>query len=123
MKLVVIMRPTHTSASCPTCNTLSERVAVEYYEEGGYAAIRMTPCTNCGKLLCSSCDRANCDGCGEVFCADCLQHVEDGLKGLHCCQACIRAGEEIEQLPLLPELKPITAEVVFPNIPEWREVA
>jgi|ERR1039458_1039699 hypothetical protein len=82
-----------TSATCPSCNALFERVAVEYDEEGGCVALQVTPCTACRRLLCSACDCSQCDGCGNVFCADCLQLVEDGTGSpLHCCQVCVQEG-------------------------------
>src|SRR5437868_7130946 len=96
------------SATCANCQTLFENVEVEYDEDGGYAAIQVTPCTACTKLLCSSCDWANCDGCGDVFCADCLQLLADcTLTGLHCCKECVRISEEFEQLPLTPILQEV----------------
>ena len=89
------MRSRSASATCPNCNTLFERLAVEYDEEGGCVALKVTPCTACRRLLCSACDCSECDGCGNVFCADCLQLVEDGTGSpLHCCQVCVQEGAE-----------------------------
>jgi len=99
------MKRSTANATCPNCDTLFERLPVEYDEEGGYAALKVTPCTGCGKLLCSACDWSKCDGCGNVFCADCLQLVDDGTASpLHCCKDCAREGEEAQQ-----ELAPLPA--------------
>ncbi len=61
------MRSRFTSASCPTCDTLFERLPVEYEEDGGYAFLEVRPWADavCGKMLCSCCDQFHCDGCGE----------------------------------------------------------
>lgn len=100
-----MMRHAFTSGSCPNCDTLFERLAVDYDEEGGYVALKVTPCTGCGTLLCSACDWSKCDGCGDVFCADCLQLVDDGTdSSLHCCIECVREGQEAQQ-----ELAPLPA--------------
>lgn len=37
------MRTRFDSASCPTCDTLFERLPVEYDEDGGYAFLEMHP--------------------------------------------------------------------------------
>jgi hypothetical protein len=103
----MIMRRTHDSKTCPNCSTLIINLSVECDEEGGYVALKVTPCTGCGQLLCASCDFAACDGCGNVFCADCLVHVEDGSEpGLQCCRECAAIEEEPEQ-----ELLPLAAMV------------
>jgi hypothetical protein len=96
------MRYAFTSATCPTCDTLFESLAIDYDEEGGYVALMVTPCTGCGTLLCSASDWSICDECGDVFCADCLQLVDDGTdSSLRCCIKCVREGEETQQ-DLLP---------------------
>ena len=38
------MKTTFTSASCPTCNTLFERLPMEYNEDTGYAILEVHPC-------------------------------------------------------------------------------
>jgi len=65
------MKMHFASASCPTCDTLFERLPVEYDEDGGYAFLEVRPCAGptCGKMLCSCCDQFHCDGCGQTFCA------------------------------------------------------
>ena len=81
------MRLAFTSASCPTCDTLFERLPVEYDEDGGYAFLEVHPCADatCNKMLCSCCDQFHCDGCGQLFCADHLVSVPDGTdRPLHC---------------------------------------
>ena len=88
------------SGSCPTCETLFERLPVEYDEDGGYAFLEMHPCADsvCEKLLCACCDQFHCDGCGETFCADHLVSIPDGTdRPLHCCTACAN-----ESKPLCP---------------------
>jgi hypothetical protein len=88
----------NASASCPTCDTLFERLPVEYDEDGGYAFLEVHPCAGCGKMLCTCCDQFHCDGCGETFCADHLVSVPDGTeRPLHCCEACAD-----ESKPLCP---------------------
>jgi hypothetical protein len=106
------MKLRFTSATCPECETIFDRVPVEYDEDGGYAVLEIHPCahTECGKLLCACCDQFHCDGCGETFCADHLVSVPDGTDNpLHCCPAC--AGEcEVNYLaapmPNQSELQP-----------------
>jgi hypothetical protein len=107
------MRPAFTSASCPVCHTLFERLPVEYDEDGGYAFLGVRPCADpvCGKLLCSCCDQFHCDGCGQTFCADHLVSVPDGTdRPLHCCPPCA-ADCEILDLPELPAPIPPCPEV------------
>jgi hypothetical protein len=83
------MRKQFTSASCPACDTLFERLPVEYDEDGGYAFLELHPCAGCGTMLCACCDQFHCDGCGQMFCADHLVSVPDGTETpLHCCEAC-----------------------------------
>ncbi len=87
-------------ASCPTCDSLFERLLIDYNEDGtGYALLEVKPCAgSCGKLLCPCCDQFACDGCGDTFCADHLVSVEDGTETpLHCCPTC---ASECEVLPM-----------------------
>jgi hypothetical protein len=98
-----------TSASCPTCDTLFERLPVEYDEDGGYAFLEMHPCAGCGKMLCACCDQFHCDGCGQTFRADHLVSVPDGTDShLHCCEACAAEYEPLE----LPARIPPQSEVL-----------
>ena len=96
------MRKQFTSASCPTCDTLFERLPVEYDEDGsGYPVLEVRPCADseCGKMLCACCDQFHCDGCGQTFCIDHLVSVPDGTdRPLRCCPACA-AECEVQQLP------------------------
>ena len=107
------MRPRFTSASCPTCNTLFERLPVEYDEDGGYAFLEVHPCADptCGKMLCACCDQFHCDGCGETFCADHLVSIPDGTDTpLHCCPPCAAECEPLERplpIPPSPEMCPV----------------
>jgi hypothetical protein len=94
------MKTTFTSASCPSCNTLFERLPVEYDGDTGYAVLEVHPCADptCGKMLCACCDQFHCDGCGETFCADHLVSIPDGTdRPLHCCTSCAD-----ESKPLCP---------------------
>ena len=94
------VRQQFTSASCPICNTLFERLPIDYNEDGtGYALLEVKPCAgSCGKLLCPCCDQFVCDGCGDTFCVDHLVSVEDGTETpLHCCATC---AAECDVLPL-----------------------
>src|ERR1039458_710716 len=52
---VIFMKRSYDSASCPTCDTLFERLPVEYDEDGGYVFLEVHPCSDsvCEKLLCS----------------------------------------------------------------------
>ena len=43
------MRKQFDSASCPTCDTLFERLPVEYDEDGGYVFLEVHPCAGCGQ--------------------------------------------------------------------------
>jgi len=100
------MRHAFTSASCPSCGTIFERLPVEYDEDGGYAFLEVRPCadTICDKMLCSCCDHFHCDGCGQTFCADHLVSVPDGTeRPLHCCTTC---AAECEFLSLPPRIPP-----------------
>jgi len=68
------MKTTFTSASCPTCNTLFERLPVEYDGDTGYAVLEVHPC------------------------ADHLVSIPDGTdRPLHCCTSCAD-----ESKPLCP---------------------
>ena len=84
------MKWTQDIKTCLNCNTLFINLPAEYDEDGGYVALKVIPCTRCGKILCASYDFASCDGCGSVLCADCLVPVEDGGEsaGLQCCREC-----------------------------------
>ena len=114
-KLAILktMRPTFTSASCPNCNTLFERLPVEYDEDGGCAFLEVHPCADpvCGNMLCSCCDQFHCDGCGKTFCADHLVSVPDGIGApLHCCPPCAAECEPLElpaPIPPSSEMRPI----------------
>ena len=100
------MKPQFTSASCPTCDTLFERLPVEHDEDSGYAFLEVRPCADatCGKMLCSCCDQFHCDGCGQTFCADHLVSMPDGTdRPLHCCPAC---AVECQFLALPPRIPP-----------------
>lgn len=98
-----------TSASCPACEILFERLPVEYDEDGGYAFLEVRPCADatCGKMLCACCDQFHCDGCGEAFCADHLISVPDGTDTpLHCCPPCAAECEQCNlPLPILPQFE------------------
>jgi hypothetical protein len=104
---------THTSGTCPTCNTDFDRLPVEYDEDGGYAVLEVRSCahSNCGKLLCTCCDQFHCDGCGLTFCADHLVSVADGTdQPLHCCPACADECEPMElpiTMPPASETRPL----------------
>jgi hypothetical protein len=94
------MKHIFTWAECPTCDTLFERLPVEYDEDGGYAFLEVRPCADsaCDKMLCACCPQFHCDGCGQTFCADHLVSVPDGTdRPLHCCPACA-AECEVQQL-------------------------
>lgn len=101
------MKPTHTSATCPTCQTAFDRLPLDYNEDGtGYAILEVHPCAHqtCKTLLCPCCDQFHCDGCGETFCADHLVSIPDGTDSpLHCCPTCSE-GFQTEKLPLVPFL-------------------
>lgn len=102
---MIFMRPKFTSASCPTCDTLFERLPVEYDEDGGYAVLEVHPCAdpNCDKMLCACCDQFHCDGCGQTFCADHLVSVPDGTEvPLHCCPPCAAECEPLGPPAPLP---------------------
>jgi hypothetical protein len=98
-----------TSASCPSCDTLFDRLPVDFDDEGtGYAAMEVTPCADpeCGQLLCTCCAQFACDGCGETFCSSHLVAVPDGTpQPLHCCPACALECEEVPaRIPAQREL-------------------
>ena len=77
------MRKQFDSTSCPTCDTLFERLPVEYDEDGGYVFLEVHPCA----------------GCGQTFCIDHLVSVPDGTETpLHCCGPCAAECEPF-QLP------------------------
>ena len=109
------MRKQFDSASCPTCDTLFERLPVEYDEDYGYAVLEVHPCADpaCDKLLCACCDQFHCDGCGHTFCADHLVSIPDGTdRPLHCCPMCALECEPLElpdPIPARPELRPVLA--------------
>jgi hypothetical protein len=106
------MRTEFASASCPTCNTLFERLPVEYDEDGGYVFLEVHPCAGCGSMLCACCDQFHCDGCGQTFCIDHLVSVSDGTETpLHCCGPCAAQCE-----PLGPPARiPPQSEVLAPS--------
>ena len=111
------MKPQFTSASCPTCNTLVERLPVEYDEDGGYAVLEVRPCADatCGKLLCACCDQFHCDGCGQTFCMDHLVSVADGTQApLHCCPTCAAECESLARPAPIPPASAILP-VSFPE--------
>lgn len=103
------MRKQFASASCPTCDTLFERLPVEYDEDAGYVFLEVHPCAECGTMLCACCDQFHCDGCGERFCADCLVSIPDGTeRPLHCCPTCAVECEPLElpaPIPPQPEVR------------------
>jgi hypothetical protein len=106
------MRRQFDSASCPTCDTLFERLPVEYDEDGGYVFLEVHPCAGCATLLCACCDQFHCDGCGQTFCADHLVSVPDGTESpLHCCGPCAAECEPLE----LPARIPPQSEVRTPS--------
>jgi hypothetical protein len=65
---VIYMKRSFDSASCPTCDTLFERLPVEYDEDAGYVFLAMHPCADsvCEKLLCACCDQFHCDSCAGM---------------------------------------------------------
>jgi hypothetical protein len=78
------IRPTHTAATCPACNTDYDRLPLDYDEDGiGYA----------------------------TFCADHLVSVADGTdQPLHCCPACADECEPMElpiTMPPASETRPL----------------
>ena len=94
------MRERFTSASCPSCDTLFERLPVEYDGDIGYPVLEVRPCADptCGKMLCACCDQFHCDSCGDTFCADHLVSIPDGTdRPSHYCTACAN-----ESKPLCP---------------------
>ena len=111
-------RPKFTSATCPACNTIFDRVPVEFDEDRGYAVLELKPCAYliCSTLLCPCCDQFHCDGCGETFCADHLVSIPDGTdRPLHCCPLC---ASETEQLELPLPLPPAPARRLVPSYKE-----
>jgi len=69
----------------------------------GVAVLPVTPCADCGALLCACCDQFHCDGCGHTFCADHLVSVPDGTdRPLHCCRACADECEQYELPAAIP---------------------
>ena len=60
VKHTYFMATTHTNASCPTCEATFQ-VPVDGDEDGAYAALELTPCTECGALLCPCCEQFACD--------------------------------------------------------------
>jgi hypothetical protein len=95
------MASTHTTASCPTCDT-TFRVPVCRDEDDAYAALELKPCGACGALLCACCEQFQCDGCAATFCTSHLVSIPDGtLNPLRCCATCAAEVEVIE-LPLAP---------------------
>jgi len=106
-----------TSASCLNCDTLFERLPVEYDEDGGYVFLEVHPCALCGTMLCACCDQFHCDGCGQTFCGDHLISVPNATETpLHCCGPC---AAECEPL-VLPARIPPQSEV---REPSYLEVA
>ena len=97
------MRPQFTFASCLNCDTLFERLPVEYGEDGGYVFLEVRPCAACGAMLCACCDQFHCDGCGYTFCIDHLISVPTGNETpLHCCPACAAECEPLELPARIP---------------------
>ena len=97
------------SASCPTCDTLFERLPVEYDKDGGYVFLEVHPCAGGGEMLCACCDQFHCDGCGQTFCCNHLVSIPDGTETpLHCCAPCAAECEPFE----LPVRIPPQSEVV-----------
>jgi hypothetical protein len=108
----MVMIQQFDSASCPTCDTLFERLPVEYDEDGGYVFLEVRPCAGCGQMLCACCDQFHCDGCGQTFCINHLVSVPDGTEmPLHCCGPCAAECEPIE----LPARIPPQSEVRAPS--------
>jgi hypothetical protein len=95
------MATTHTSASCPTCDT-TFTVPIHGDEDGAYATLELTGCAECGTLLCGCCEQFACDGCAMTFCQEHLVSVPDcTISPLHCCAACAAECEVVE-LPFAP---------------------
>lgn len=108
------MKSQFASASCPTCDTLFERLPVEYDEEGGYAVLEVRPCADasCGKMLCSCCSQFHCDGCGQKFCTDHLVSVPDGTdQPLSCCPSCAVECDLLELPSRIPPGSEMHSEV------------
>ncbi len=88
--------------TCETCNTLHERVPVDYDEDSGdgYAVLEVTPCSDseCGLLLCDCCEQFCCTFCDETYC---LEHRTIWYQGtpekLELCRAC-SAEHTVESL-------------------------
>lgn len=93
-----------TSATCPLCNTHFASVPVDGDEDGNaYAALEVTPCAECGALLCAECPQFHSDCCGLHFCASHLVVVEDGTeRPLQCCTACAAIPQDDEMPPPIP---------------------
>ena len=104
------MRKQFDSTSCPTCNTLFERLPVEHDEDGGYVFLEVHPCAGCGQMLCACCDQFHCDGCGQTFCIDHLVSVPDGTETpLHCCGPCAAECEPFELTTRIPPQSEVLA--------------
>src|ERR1035441_2645715 len=87
------MRKPFDSASCPTCDTLFERLPVDSDEDGSYVCLEVHPCAACGTMLCACCAQFHCDGCGQAFCIEHRVSRDD----LFLCTAC-----EAESKPICP---------------------
>ena len=94
------MRHRFTSASCPTCNTLFERLPIDYNEDGSWL------CPAGSRTLRRVLRQAAMPVLRSVrlrqlrrhLCVDHLVSVEDGTETpLHCCPTC---ASECEVLPL-----------------------
>ena len=94
---------TKTSAACTNCQTSFANLPVDHDEDGAsYAVLELTPCAECGTLLCPCCSTFHCDGCGETFCSEHAVIVEDGTdRPLQCCAACAQECEPMELVPAI----------------------
>ena len=92
------MKARFTSTTCPHCETIFDRLPVEYDEDGtGTAILETQPCADCSKLLCPCCQRFARDGCGQAYCAEHLVLVPDGTpQPLKCCASCARECDILE---------------------------
>ncbi len=109
-----------TSTTCPNCQTYFARVPLERDEQGAYAVLEVTPCADCGTMLCGACSRVACDACGQTVCSE---HVRE-IDGLKCCTACQEIAAQPEETIHCPacQSSALRGERVEMSEPGYRDV-
>jgi len=107
------------TAACTTCRV---PIHTSGRNEDGSPYFEGSKCPECGAFLCAAgiCEHLSfrCE-CGERFCNEHAIAIPDGTeRPLLLCPDC---AADCDDAPFceLPQLKPVTLEVVYPNVPEF----